>query len=119
MVAQYKQIRETVQHGALYRLISPLGGSEFSVTESVSTDHRQAIVFEFLHSSQMGHRFPRIYPRGLDEHASYRVQAIDGQLVSQTSSSASGAFWMQNGLDIDLRGDFQAAAITFQEEDVQ
>jgi alpha-galactosidase len=119
MVAQYKQIRETVQHGGLYRLISPLGGSESSVTESVSTDRRQAIVFAFLHSSQMGHRFPRIYPRGLDEQATYRVQAIDGQLTSQTSASASGAFWMQNGFDIDLRGDFQAAAITFQEEDVQ
>jgi len=48
---QYKQIRETVQDGALYRLISPLGGSEFSVTEFVSTDRREAIVFAFLHSS--------------------------------------------------------------------
>ncbi len=119
MVAQYKQIRETVQHGALYRLISPLGGSESSVTESVSTDRRQAIVFAFLHSSQMGHAFPRIYPRGLNEHATYLVQAIHGQFASQTSASASGAFWMQNGFDVDLRGDFQAAAITFQEEGVQ
>ena len=119
MVAQYKQIRETVQDGALYRLISPLGGSESSVTESVSTDRRQAIVFAFLHSSHMGHVFPRIYPRGLNEQATYRVQAMDGQLASQTSASASGAFWMQNGFDVDLRGDFQAAAITFEEEGVQ
>jgi len=26
---------------------------------------------------------------------------------------------MQNGVDVDLRGDFQAAAITFKEEGVQ
>jgi len=31
MVAQYKQIRETAQDGALYRLISPLGGFMFGI----------------------------------------------------------------------------------------
>jgi alpha-galactosidase len=67
----------------------------------------------------MGHAFPRIYPRGLNEQATYRVQAIHGQLASQTSASASGAFWMQNGFDLNLRGDFQAAAIAFQEEGVR
>jgi alpha-galactosidase len=67
----------------------------------------------------MGHAFPRIYLRGLDEQATYRVQAMDGQLAGQTPVAASGAFWMRNGIQIDLRGDFQAAAIVFQEEGVQ
>src|ERR1700722_11942742 len=38
MVTQYKQVREIVQRGSLYRLISPQMGSEHSVTESVSED---------------------------------------------------------------------------------
>jgi alpha-galactosidase len=115
MIAQYKEIRVIVQNGLLYRLISPAGGSEFSVTESVSLDRRQAVVFAFLHSSQMGRPFPRILLRGLDEHATYRIRALDGELASVTSV-ASGAFWMQNGIDVNLRGDFQAAAIALQKE---
>jgi alpha-galactosidase len=63
MVAQYKQIREIVQRGSLYRLISPQNGSEQSVTESVLEDQRQAVVFAFLHSTQMLSSFPRMYLR--------------------------------------------------------
>src|SRR6266702_1478683 len=57
MVAQYKQVREIVQRGSLYRLISPQNGSEQSVTETVSEDQHRAITFAFLHSSQMLERF--------------------------------------------------------------
>jgi alpha-galactosidase len=116
MVAQYKQIRNTVQDGSLYRLISPLGGSEASVTESVSMDQSEAVVFAFLHSSQMGQAYPRIYPRGLKADEKYRVQVLDGRLANQNPDSASGAYWMQNGLEVDLQGDFQAALLSFWEE---
>ena len=115
MVAQYKQIRRTIQGGLLYRLISPLNGSEFSVTESVSTDLSQAVIFAFLHSSQMGYSFPRIYPRGLQSHAVYSFHALDGNAASGTPVLASGAYWMQNGLDVSLRGDFQAASFLLEQ----
>jgi hypothetical protein len=55
MIAPYKQVRETVQHGSLYRLISPQESSEYSATESVSLDKQQAVLFTFLHSSQKGY----------------------------------------------------------------
>ena len=116
MVAQYKQIRQIVQRGSLYRLISPLNGSEFSATESVSSDLKQAVVFAFLHSSQMGYPFPRIYLRGLDPHADYRLHTLDGNAASETPASASGAYWMENGLSVDLRGDFQAAAFLLEKD---
>lgn len=119
MVAQYKQLRNIVQDGSLYRLISPLSGSEYSATESVSADQSEAVVFAFLHSSQMGHAYPQIYPRGLKANANYRVQVLDGQFANQSPASASGAYWMQHGLDVDLRGDFQAALLCFKEERAQ
>jgi alpha-galactosidase len=109
MIAQYKLIRLVVQRGDLYRLISPLNGSEDSVTESVAQDRRQAVVFAFLHSSQMGYPFPQLFLRGLDPKASYTLQALDGQAYPGTPASASGAYWMSKGLSPDLRGDFQAA----------
>jgi alpha-galactosidase len=114
MVSQYKQIRETVQRGSLYRLISPQNGSEQSVTESVSEDQRHAVAFAFLHSSLMLYPFPRIYLRGLKADAMYRIAALDGKLSARSPAVASGAFWMQHGVDVDLRGDFQAAAFTLE-----
>src|ERR1017187_9929719 len=114
MVAQYKQIRETVQRGSLYRLISPQGGSEHSVTETVSEDQHRAVTFAFLHSSQMLYPFPRIYLRGLKPDDMYRIAAFDGKLSAGSPAVASGAFWMQHGVDLDLSGDFQAAAFTLE-----
>jgi len=108
MIAQYKQIRQTIQRGDLYRLISPLDGSEFSATESVFTDLGQAVIFVFLHSSQTGYRFPRVYPRGLDPHAVYNFQALDGKAASETPASA--LIGCNMGLNVSLRGAFQAAA---------
>lgn len=114
LIAQYKTVRDTVQHGSLYRLISPLHGSEDAVTESVSTDLDQAVVFAFLHSSQMGDPYPRIYLRGLDPAATYRFKMMDGTADSGTPAAASGTWWMSQGVHLELRGDFQAAAFTLQ-----
>ncbi|HLH37088.1 MAG TPA: alpha-galactosidase [Alloacidobacterium sp.] len=110
LIEEYKQVRETVQHGALYRLILPTDGSEYSVTESVAQDGSQAAVFAFLHSSQMGYPYPRVFLRGLDRNAQYRVHWITEKVGSHLPESASGAYWMDHGVDLDLRGDFQATA---------
>ena len=110
LIAAYKQVRETVQHGNLYRLISPRNGSEFSATESVAPDQHEAVVFAFLHSSQMVYPYPRLNLKGLDNGAQYRLSAISGAVAKGTPEIASGDFWMKHGVDVDLRGDFQAAA---------
>ena len=110
LVAEYKEIRETVQHGSLYRLISPRNGSNFSVTESVSLDRGQAAVFAFLHSSQFGYPYPRIYLRGLDPDARYKLHWISEKAAGSLPESESGAYWMNAGIDLNLKGDFKAAA---------
>jgi len=114
MVAQYKAIRETVQRGSLYRLITPENNSEQSVTESVSRNRSQAVAFAFLHSSRERYPFPRIYLRGLDEAAVYRISTLDGKLAEDTPVSESGTYWMKHGVDVALRGDFQSAAFTLE-----
>jgi alpha-galactosidase len=116
MVAQYKQLRATVQNGLLYRLISPVGGSENSVTESVSRDGNEAAVFAFLHSSLEGESYPQIYIRGLEPGKEYSIHALDGNLTPRTPQQASGDYWMHHGVGISLRGDFQAALFTPEQE---
>ncbi len=119
LVAQYKEVRETVQHGSLYRLISPLHGSEYSATESVSINKDQAVAFALLHSSQMSYPYPRLYLRGLDAGATYRFHMMDGQAAAGTPETASGDYWMNAGVQLDLRGDFQAAAFTLERTGAQ
>ncbi len=89
LVAQYKQIRQIVQRGSLYRLISPQKGSEYSVTESVSDDRDNAVMFAFLHSSQMLYPFPRIFLRGLKPETMYRMKVLDGKLSPDTPAVAT------------------------------
>lgn len=116
MIAAYKQIRETVQQGALYRLISPQTNTEQSATESAAEDQHQAVLFAFLHSSQKGYPFPRLFLKGLNADATYRVVSVSGSLMKGTPLIASGSYWMHHGVDVELRGDFQAAAFRFERE---
>ena len=110
LIAAYHQVQKTITQGDLYRLISPTNGSEFSVTETVSPDKSQAIFFAFTHSTQEGRGFPRIQLLGLDPSASYTLTSIEGKTVADTPAQASGDWWMNHGIDLDLRGDFQAAS---------
>jgi alpha-galactosidase len=115
MIASYKEIRETVQRGALYRLISPTG-HEQSVTETVARDGKQAVVFAFLHSSTENYPFPTVRLRGLDENAVYALKPIAGKAAAGTPASATGGYWMHHGMDVMLKGDFQAAAFVLTRE---
>ncbi len=111
LVADYKDIRMTVQQGQLYRLIAPRDGSSYSVTESVSADGGQAVVFAFLHSSSLLYPYPRIQLQGLDPQARYRLRMLAGKPEEGTPVEASGAHWMSAGIQLTLKGDFQAAAM--------
>jgi alpha-galactosidase len=114
MIEAYKSIRETVQRGDLYRLAAPTDGSEISVTESVATDKHQAALFAFLHSSTELYPFPRLHLRGLDPETLYTLRAISGKADDGTPASATGSYWMNYGIDVSLRGDFQAAAFVLE-----
>jgi alpha-galactosidase len=111
-ISDYKKMRETIQHGSLYRLISPQHDSEDSATESVSLDKKQAVLFTFLHSSQETLPYPTVRLRGLEPDTQYRLQPLHGA-QADAPQAASGRYWMQHGITPSLSGDFKAAAFTF------
>jgi len=111
MIAKYKAIRATVQRGDLYRLLGDENAPGTIVNEFSARDGSQTVVFAFLHSSQEQYPYPRIHLQALDPAAIYDVEVIDGALTSGTPTQASGSYWMQRGLDLQLQGDFQAAGI--------
>jgi alpha-galactosidase len=110
LIAAYHEVQKTITQGDLYRLISPTNGSEFAATETVSADKSQAVFFAFVHSTQEGRGFPRLQLLGLDPAAEYSLGSIEGKAAPGTPVKATGAWWMNHGIDLDLRGDFQAAA---------
>ncbi|HMG86079.1 MAG TPA: alpha-galactosidase [Terracidiphilus sp.] len=112
LIAAYHQVQATIVQGDLYRLISPRNGSEFSATQTVNRDKGQSVVFAFIHSTQEGRGFPRLKLEGLDPKANYALTSIEGAAAKGTPAMASGAWWMNHGLDMsdDFKGDFQAAA---------
>jgi alpha-galactosidase len=112
LIAAYHQVQPTIVQGDLYRLISPRNNSEFSATQTVNPAKSQSVVFAFIHSTQKGHTFPALKLQGLDPAAVYALSSIEGKARAGSPTVASGAWWMNHGLDLDpdFRGDFQAAA---------
>jgi alpha-galactosidase len=117
MISYYKQVRETVQHGDLYRLRPAAEFDNFSAVESVSPDKKQAVVFAYLHSSRYGDEPPRLRLRGLQPDARYRLTWIESREHSGREGEpgpheATGDYFMSRGIDVRLWGDFDAVSYT-------
>ncbi len=112
MITLDKRIRNTIQFGDLYRLLSPLT-SDTTANEYVSRDGKQAVLFAFRHSQEYSTSPPVIRLEGLDSRAVYRLESIDGKLTDR-QSELSGAYLMQNGLNLRLRGDYDSTAVLLQ-----
>jgi alpha-galactosidase len=111
MVSFYKQIRTTVQDGNLYRLGAPMD-SDFSAIQYISQDGRQVVIFGFLRSQQFGRSVPLLRLQGLVEDAMYSVTTIDENLEDRRDK-LSGGYLMHHGIQLRLRGDYDATAIKF------
>ena len=105
MIELDKQIRPVVQTGLLYRLLSPRSG-QLTASEYVAEDGSQALLFAFLHSQQFNLPAPTIRLQGLDQKGVYTLKYLDGR-----TAEYSGAYLMNRGLDLNLRGDYDSALV--------
>jgi alpha-galactosidase len=106
MVALDKRIRTTVQFGNLYRLLSPRS-SDTTANEYVSADGKEGVLFAFRHSQEYNTPPPALLLVGLDARAVYRLESLDGKPLG----NSSGAYLMQHGVNLTLRGDFDSTAV--------
>jgi alpha-galactosidase len=109
MVTLDKKIRDTVQFGGLYRILSPRNG-DTTANEYVSSDGSEALLFAFRHSQEYNTPPPVIYLEGLNPRSLYRIESIDNKLVNK-QPEVSGAWLMQNGLHLELKGDFDSTLV--------
>jgi alpha-galactosidase len=56
---------------------------------------------------------PTIRLRGLDPRAMYRIESIDGK-STEKQPQLSGAYLMEAGLNLNLRGDFDSTAVVLE-----
>lgn len=114
MIATYKRIRNTVQLGNLYRLLSPRF-NDVTANEYVSQDGKQAVLFAFRHSQEFNTSAPAIRLHGLDEKAVYRVESVNNKLQDR-QTELSGAYLMHHGLTPNLRGDYDSTAVILEKQ---
>jgi len=107
LVAKYKEVREIIQQGDQYRLLSPRAGTTTAV-KYVSRDRSRFVLF-VLRSS---HRWPdpvlTIYPRGLEPARIYRTTTETG--------SVSGQALMNRGIKVSLDGELSSTMVKITEQ---
>ena len=109
MVKLDKRIRNTVQEGDLYRLLSP-HTSDVTANQYVSKDGKEAVLFAFRHSQQYSTNAPLIRLQGLDAKRVYKLESIDGKLAGQ-ELEVSGAYLAEHGLQLKLTDDYDSTAV--------
>jgi alpha-galactosidase len=108
-IEYYKAIRETLENGELYRLLSPSEGN-LTAMEYISQDRKQAVLFAFQHAQQFLRSAPTIYLRGLDGQVVYHVKPFDRKLL-ENQETLSGSYLMNHGLDFNLTGDYDSTSV--------
>ena len=107
-IADYKKVRNTVQFGELYRL-SSLKTASLQAVQYVRDN--QSALFLFLDHERFGETWHTVKLRGLKENAVYEYE-LDGKILRKT-----GAYLMQFGLSLHMKGDYDSHLIIFTEKE--
>ena len=114
-VEQYKQFRDLVQHGDLYRLGSPEAECGFHY---VSADGDKAVAYLFQIASRFGEE-PVFRLPGLEENARYKVTLQPTKVGDKPveMGTLSGGALAKRGLKAPLKGAFRSAVLEIQAVD--
>lgn len=114
-IAAYKEIRPTIQLGDQYRLHSPYDGDGVAAVIYVDEPRDHAVYFWYKTTDMVNHHYPRVTLDGLDPDKHYRVtevNGIDNRPLSCEGKVYTGAWLMQNGLDIPYRHNTDVALMS-------
>ena len=110
----YKEIRPLVQHGDLYRLVSPYESEGFSSLMYVNEQKSEAVFFAYKFENYINKAIPRFYFAGLDPDAVYTLRETnlwDKANGHWESREFSGSFLMNEGIELNLNGEYASRVI--------
>ncbi len=108
VISDYKKVRPVIQFGDLYRLHSPYEGDNLASLMYVSQDKKEAVYFWYKLETMKNEHFPRVKMQGLDPEKTYTVHElnrIDNKALESEGKSYTGAYLMNNGLEVPYSHD--------------
>ena len=109
-MADYKQLRQVVQTGDLYRLISPYDRKGVSSLMYVDDARRQSVLFVYKIDNYYDQPLPRIRLAGLNPNATYTLTEknvrVGQKPCSLSGKRFTGRFLMEVGLEVPLREEY-------------
>lgn len=102
-IADYKKIRPVVQLGDIYRLVSPYDHLGVASLMYTSPEKDKAVFYWWKTEHFVNQHLPRVTMSGLHPDKTYRItelNRIDNQALPFEGKVYSGAFLMENGLEI-------------------
>jgi len=107
LIRRYKEVRDVIQEGDKYHLLSPRAGDTTAV-QYVSRDHSRSVLFVLHSSHQFPDPVPTIYLRGLKPGSICRTTAEKGPV--------SGEALMNRGIKVSLDGELSSTMVEITEE---
>lgn len=107
-IAEYKQVRPVVQFGDIYRLVSPYDKLGVASLMYVSEAKDKAVFYWWKTETFVNQHLPRVKMAGLERSKTYRIHEldrIDNKPLKFEGKTFTGAFLMDNGLDIPYKHD--------------
>ncbi len=104
-IADYKSVRPVVQHGDLYRLLSPYDGKGAASLMYVAPDKNEAVYYWWKTEQFVNQQLPRVTMAGLDPDKLYTVtelNRVDNSPLPFEGKTFTGRYLMSNGLEMPL-----------------
>ncbi len=116
-IANYKQIRDIVMYGDLYRINSPYDGTGFYSLMYADKKKKRAVVFGFCINYQGRTLTPKFRLNGLDPNKNYRLKELN---VTKSNfwgdeETFSGKYLINEGINPQLQKVFDSGVYSIEE----
>jgi len=111
-IKDYNSIKDVVQFGDLYRLLSPYESNRVALMY-VSENQSRAVVYSYLQKKAIHGNTQTLYLRGLDPKAQYRLKEINKFGYSRLEKdwegkTFSGDFLMKHGVSAYMSDEYES-----------
>ena len=114
-IKDYKTVREVIQLGNLYRLVSPYDRKGIASLMYTDDAKGKAVFFAYKMDNFVNQVVPRVCLRGLDPLKNYRVRELNVKTGNRPcfldGKTFSGRLLMNTGIELPLGGDYASCVL--------